>query len=155
MLAFCTGLEARTSGRPRALRCVLGLPQPPQPSMEEKKKTWFVRRSGGWQAGEKGTVGWRGKNKFEIRMGKKIEKWKIAFFRVTLPWADGTAWQRDQEKAMASNGHPLNHDSSNAGVIRSKRTVKQCLGVKRTYNSWSGCQLFLPPGQMSDLGASR
>ncbi len=49
-------------------------------------------------------------------------------------------------------GHPLNHDSSNAGVIRSKRTVKQCVGVKRTYNLWCGCHLFLPPAMMSDLG---
>ena len=80
---------------------------------------------------------------------------KIAFLQVTLPRADGTACQRDQEKGVASNRHPLNHDSSNAGVIRSEKTVKECLGVKRTYNSWSGCQLFLPPGQMSDLGASR
>jgi len=81
--------------------------------------------------------------------------WKIAFLRVTLPRADGTAWQRDQEKAGASIGHPLNHDRSNAGVIRSKRTVKQCVGVKRTYNFWSGCQLFRTRQKMSDLGDSR
>jgi hypothetical protein len=83
------------------------------------------------------------------------DKFEKLDLQVTLPRADGTACQRDQEKAMASIGHPLNHDNSNAGVIRSKRTVKQCLGVKRTYNFWSGCQLYLSPGQMSDLGASR
>jgi hypothetical protein len=91
---------------------------------------------------------------------KKVRScnWKIAFLRVTLPRADGTAWQRDQEKAGASIGHPLNHDSSNAGVIRSKRTVNQCVGVKRTYNfwsAWSGCQLFRSRQKMSDLGDSR
>jgi hypothetical protein len=86
---------------------------------------------------------------------KSPKNWKIAFLRVTLPWADGTEWQRDLDKAMASIGHPLNHDSSNVGVIRSKRTVKQCVGVKRTYNLWCGCQVFLSPAKMSDLGDSR
>ena len=46
--------------------------------------------------------------------------------------ADGTVWQCDQEQAGVTIRHPTNHDRSNAGVIRSKRVVKLCLGVKRT-----------------------
>jgi len=97
----------------------------------------------------------RGCNQVLMTNFKNCKNCIFASHVTTLPRADGTACQRDHEKGVASNRHPLNHDSSKAGVIRSEKTVKQCLGVKRTYNSWSGCQLFLPPGQMSDLGASR
>jgi len=75
---------------------------------------------------------------------------------VTEPsWCFYCTEKRDQEQAGESIRHPLNHDRSNAGVIRSKRTVKLCLGVKRTYNFVLGANGTCSEERMSDVGVNR